>query len=341
MNNKNKKILARIILTVLGLVFLAALIIRVGPREVWENTRQIGFYFFLICLIALGWLFLQSLAWAIVQSTFQPVPLRTLFRARLIADGITTLVPMSANVGGEAARAIIIKPHSPLREGIPGILFDKTIESFASLLFLVSGLLISIPHLKIPEKLKTTALIVLVSITVVIAVMIIMQLKGIHGILNKLARIFPRSRQWFLEKEEILKQFDRNMRTLFRHSRLKLVAALVLHLTSRWLGVFEVYIIITALGWSANLVKVLFISVFVVIANTAFFLIPGQWGASEGASLLAASTVGYPTALGLGLGLIRRTRKVVFALVTVILLAVRKQRLKVIVTENSSRKKPV
>ncbi len=328
MNKKNKKRLTRIILTALGLLLLAVLIHRVGPEEVWVNIRQVGYYFFLTCLIALGWIFLQSAAWAIVQSAFQPVTFGTLLRARIMADGITTLVPMSANVGGEAARAVIIRRFCPFREGIPGILFDKTIESFASLVFLTSGLFISVIYLKIPEKYKISGLMVLASITVVIAVMIILQLKGVHGILHRLARIFPRGRQWFLEKEEILRQFDRNMRTLFRHSRLKLAAAFFLHFASRWLGVLEVYVILRALNWPAPLVKVLFMSVFVVIINTAFFLIPGQWGAAEGASLLAATTVGYPAAVGLSLGLVRRARKVVFALITVIMMLAGKQKMK-------------
>ncbi|MGQ9800756.1 MAG: lysylphosphatidylglycerol synthase transmembrane domain-containing protein [Candidatus Saccharicenans sp.] len=341
MNNKNKKRLARIILMVLGLLLLAVLIYRVGPREVWENTRQVGYYFILTCFIALGWIFLQSAAWAIVQSAFKPVPFRALFKARIMADGVTTLVPMSANVGGEAARAIIIRKYSPLREGIPGILFDKTVESFASLVFLTTGLFISILYLKIPEKYETSALTVLISITIVIAVMIIFQLKGVYGILHRLARIFPRSRQWFLEKEEILRQFDRNMRTLFRHSRLKLVAAFLMHFASRWLGVLEVYVIVRALGWPAPPIKMLFMSVFVVIANTAFFLIPGQWGAAEGASLLAATTVGYPAAIGLSIGLVRRVRKVVYALITVILMQTGRQKLKLPAREMNNLNKPV
>ncbi|MCX8159838.1 MAG: flippase-like domain-containing protein [Candidatus Saccharicenans sp.] len=328
MNNKDKKRLTRFSLTVFGFLLLAILIHRVGPGEVWDNIRQVGYYFILTCFIGLGWLFLQSMAWAIVQSAFQPIPFWLLLKARIMAEGVTTLVPMSANVGGEAARAIIIRQNCPLREGIPGILFDKTLESFASLVFLTTGLFISVAYLKIPEKYKTSALIVLGSITVLLTVMIILQLKGIHGILRWLARVFPRSRQWFLEKEEILRQFDRNMRTLFRHSRLKLAISFLLHLASRWLGVLEVYVIVRALNWPAPLTRVLFMSVFVVIVNTALFLIPGQWGAAEGASLLAATTVGYPPAVGLSLGLVRRARKVVFALLTIILMLTGKQKLK-------------
>jgi len=187
---------------------------------------------------------------------------------------------------------------------------------------------VSILYLKIPEELKVSALIVLGSITVVITLMIFLQLKGVYGILNRLARIFPRSRKWFLEKEEILRQFDRNMHTPFKHSRLKtgsrLFSAFCFALAG---GCWKVYVIFRALNLSTSPAKVLFISVFVVIVNTAFFLIPGQLGAAEGANLLAATAVGYPATVGLSLGLVRRARKVVYALATVVLILIGRQKI--------------
>jgi len=117
------------------------------------------------------------------------------------------------------------------------------------------------------------------------------------------------------------------MHTPFKHSRLKLAAAFFLHFASRWLGVLEVYVIFRALNLSTSPAKVLFISVFVVIVNTAFFLIPGQLGAAEGANLLAATAVGYPATVGLSLGLVRRARKVVYALATVVLILIGRQKI--------------
>jgi uncharacterized membrane protein YbhN (UPF0104 family) len=327
MSNNKRQFKLRIISGALGFLLFVILIYRVGFRVIVDNFSKIGAWFFVTCLIALAWIFLQSLAWAIVQSAFQPVPFLTLFRAKVMADGLNTLLP-TANMGGEAARALIIKKHSPLREGIPGIVFDKTLEYLASLFYLGAGLFLSIIYLKIPERLKISALVVLATTAVGITILVILQFKGVFNILRKLAKVFPKGRKWFREEEEVLRQFDSNMRLLFSHSKFKTLTAWLLHVISRLLGALEIYVILKVMGIPVSIIKVIFISVFVVIVNTAFFIIPGQWGTAEGANMLAAATVGYPVSAGLSVGVVRRARKIFFAAITVILLLIRKEKIK-------------
>ncbi|MBC7361363.1 MAG: flippase-like domain-containing protein [Candidatus Aminicenantes bacterium] len=327
MSRNKKRFNSRLAFFLFGILLFIILIYRINPQVVLDNFSKIGLWFFVTCFIAFCWIFLQSLAWAIVQSAFQPVPFLTLFRAKVMADGLNTLLP-TANMGGEAARALIIKKHSPLQEGIPGIVFDKTIEYVASLVYLAAGLFISLLYLKVPESLKIPSLVVLFTTGVGTIILVFLQFKGVYKILEKLAALFPKAKKWLLEKEKLLRQFDVNMRLLFSHSWIKLMGALTLHIISRLLGAMEIFVIIKALGLPATLVKVIFISVFVVIMNTAFFLIPGQWGAAEGANLLAAVTVGYPASVGLSIGIVRRARKIFFAALTVLLLFLRKEKLK-------------
>jgi len=175
------------------------------------------------------------------------------------------------------------------------------------------------------------------AITLVLVIMIILQFKGVHSIIGRLAGISRRSRRWFEQKEASLKDFDRNMRLMFSHSKTGLLVAFLLHFAARCLGALEIYIIIRAMGWPASLVKVVFISVFTVIINTAFFIIPGQWGAAEGGSLLAAATVGYPPNIGLSVGLMRRVRKIIFAVLTVILTSAGKKKEKLATEINHVR----
>jgi len=313
--NKNR---LQIISILFGLLLFGLLIYRVGLRETLTDLSRVGWWFAVCCLLGLGWIFLQSLAWSIIQGALQKVPFLALFKAKILADGFNTLLP-AANFGGEAARAVIIKRYSPLREGIPGVVFDKTIEYSASFIYLGSSLLISLIYLKIPEKMKISSMVVLSVIIVGIIVLFFLQFRGTHKFLQRLSHLFPRFRKWFLEKEEMIKTLDANMRLLFKHSPAKLIMALMLHVLSRFLGAAEVLVIIKALGLHVDLIKVLFISAFVVLINTAFFIIPGQWGAAEGANVLAAITVGYPAAAGLSLGLVRRARKLLFAALTLVI----------------------
>ncbi|MGZ5497918.1 MAG: hypothetical protein ACXWHI_04280, partial [Candidatus Aminicenantales bacterium] len=60
----------------------------------------------------------------------------------------------------------------------------------------------------------------------------------------------------------------------------------------------------------------------VTIINTAFFIVPGQFGVAESASVLVLQSLGFPAALGLSLGVIRRIRKMITAAVGLALYAV-------------------
>jgi uncharacterized membrane protein YbhN (UPF0104 family) len=327
MNDNGKKRLVRYGLSLVGLVIFIILVLKIGLGVIIQNFSRVGAWFLVVCLLGVSWLFLQALAWSLIQRTFQPVPLWALFRAKLIADGLNTLLP-AANMGGEAARAVIIKRYVPLQQGIPGVVFDKTIEYTASLFFLAAGLLISVQRLKVPQAVRTPSTVVLGAIAAGIITLVVLQFQGIYPLLKKLAPVIPGGRKWFLEREDILRELDGNMRSLFGQSKLKLVAAWGLHLAGRVLGAVEVYVILRALEVPTNWAKVLFISVFVVISNTAFFLMPGQWGVAEGAHLLVARMVRYSSAVGLTLGVVRRIRKVLFAGVAVILIVAGKERLK-------------
>jgi hypothetical protein len=56
-------------------------------------------------------------------------------------------------------RAVLIKKHIPLREGIPSVLFDKTIEFIGSLVFLTGGFLLGLVSLRLPATLTIPVIV--------------------------------------------------------------------------------------------------------------------------------------------------------------------------------------
>jgi uncharacterized membrane protein YbhN (UPF0104 family) len=89
--------------------------------------------------------------------------------------------------------------------------------------------------------------------------------------------------------------------------------------------VLEVMVILAVLGTPVSYIQALFIATIVTSANTAFFLFPGQWGVTESVHVLVLQSMGYPAAVGLSLGLIRRIRKLMFVGVGLVLLELKKR----------------
>ncbi len=329
MRGKNGGRVWKWLLSLFGLAIFAVLVARIGLKVVLANLSAVGLWFVVVFLIGLAWLFCQALAWTLIQSAFRPVPLMPFFRARIIADGLNTLLP-AANVGGDAARTVIVKDYSPIEESVPVVVFDKTIEFTATLFYLIAGLLISVLKLQFPHELRGPVAFILAGSLVGIAVLVILQFRGVAGLIRKAAAVIPGGRKWAASKEDVLRELDANMRFLYGRSKLKIAEAWGLHFTARSLGAVEIFVILKAMGAETGFAEIVFISVIVVLMNTALFIMPGQWGVSEGAHVLAGAAVGYTAPAALSLGIIRRLRKVLVAGLAVLLMGTGKERMKMV-----------
>ena len=88
------------ILTVVGVLLLVYLIRRIGLRTLVTTIVQFGPWYLLTCSIgAVGLLCQAGAWWLIMKAFFRRVPLRELFRVKIISDGFNLILP-SASLGG-------------------------------------------------------------------------------------------------------------------------------------------------------------------------------------------------------------------------------------------------
>ncbi len=166
--------------------------------------------------------------------------------------------------------------------------------------------------IRIPEGLLAPTLVCLAIATIGLILLIYFSVHGFYGIVLRISGVIPKVRRWVLNREEQLRTLDGNLRLLYARANLKTAAALGLHILARMTGVVEVWLILRILGVPADYVQAWFITSVVVISNTIFFILPGQWGITEGASMFVLKSLGHPAAIGLSLSVIRRIRKLAF-----------------------------
>ena len=222
-------------------------------------------------------------------------------------------------------RAFLIRDRVPLSVGVPGVLFDKTIEFVASVFFLGSGLLLGLLSLRLPVTLIVPAVISLAITIVGIVLLVVIQKRGVTKSLLMLSLVHPAARRWVLARESKLLAMDESLGLLYTRSNHRALLPIAVHIVARCVSVLEVLIILAVLGTPVSYVQALFIATIVTSANTAFFLFPGQWGVTESVHVLVLQSMGYPPAVGLSLGLIRRIRKLMFVGAGLVLLKVKKR----------------
>lgn len=302
----------RSLLVAAGVVLFFYLIWRIGFDAILANVRRFGVWFLVILAVGASWLFFQTCAWSIIQNAFfKKVRFLALFRIKIIGDALNVLLP-SASLGGEAARAYLLKKAVPLKEGIPSVVFDKTVEFVASTAFLVLGLLLGSLFVRLPEGLLAPTVICLAVTTAGVIFLVVFSVRGVCATLARITARLPRVRKWVEGRKEHLEALDENLRLLYRRGHLKTASAVALHFLGRLAGSVEVLIVLRVLGVPVGLIQAVFIYSVIVIINTVFFILPGQWGVTESASMLLLQALGWPAAVGLSLGVIRRIRKLVF-----------------------------
>jgi uncharacterized membrane protein YbhN (UPF0104 family) len=313
-------------LTAVGIAFLLYLIHRIGLAEVWANLTHFGWWLLLTCALGVGWLVLQSWAWWKIQDTFfEPVPFPVLFRVKFISDAFNLILP-SASMGGDAMRAFMIRERVPLRDGVPSVLFDKTVEFAAAVLFLTTGLVLGLLFLRLPTALVIPAVVSVAATAAGIVLLVFVLRRGVTRTVLTFGAWIPGAIAWVRSKETQLLAMDDNFQLLYSRHVSGALPPLALHFGSRLIGTIEITIIMAVLGMPVSLVQALFISTIVTVGNTVFFLIPGQWGAMESVHVLVVQSLGYPPAVGLSLSIIRRIRRLVLVGVALLLFASMRQR---------------
>jgi uncharacterized protein (TIRG00374 family) len=218
-------------------------------------------------------------------------------------------------------RAFMIQKNVPLKEGIPSVLFDKTLEFIASTVFLIAGFLLGLVTLRLPKTLTISVIISLGITATGTFCLILAQKIGVKKIVTRVGSLIPGGRAWIVKRDSHLDALDKNLRLLYTRSNRKAILPFVLQVLGRLLGTVEVLVILAVLRAPVNFIQAFFICTVVTVGNSIFFILPGQWGVMESVHILVLQSLGYPAAIGLSLSVIRRIRSLLFVGLGLILFA--------------------
>ena len=300
-------------LVLIGIALFCYLVIDMGAATIVAQLSRFGWWFAAVCVLGASWLLLQTLAWRTMQrEQFKNVSLVFLFNVKLISDALNTLLP-SANLGGETARLYFTSRFLSKKEGLAGVIADKTFEYAAGIPFMVFGFLVAWLGGFFPKPLVLPAVLCLVISLAGIVIFASFQLKGMHPVLAAVSRFMPPLRRWIGERERQIRALGVHLVRLYRVRPSRTLAAWGFHFLARLTGVLETILVMHVLGSPVDLPRALFITAMIAGVNTVFFLMPGQWGVAEGSHLFILQSMGYPPLVGLSLGIIKRIRKLAFA----------------------------
>ena len=308
----------RLILLVLGVAFLAYLILQVGPGMVLASLQTLSWRLLVVLIFPFGLVtLLDTLGWRFAFHTDRASFL-TLYSVRLAGEACNVTTPTAA-VGGEPVKAFLLRPRVPLEEGLASVIVGKTTVTLAQGCFLALGLAVAWGLFPLPSAFLRGMTWLLVVEVVLLGGFVLVQLRGIFS--GGLKFLKGMGLAWGQRHGEQLRRLDHSLATFYREQRGRLGVSILFNFLGWVAGSLEVYLILYFLGIPVSLATALVIEAFAAAIKFAAFLIPGGLGAVEGGSVAVFTAFGLGAAFGLSFALIRRIRELTWVTAGLILLA--------------------
>lgn len=286
---------------VLGGVLLGFLIGRMDLSVIGDSFQKLGFGLFYVLLTSFFWFFFNALSQSVLLDT--KISLWKLIYSQITGDAYTAILPL-AGVGGDPYKIKYLAEHIPLNEASRVVVLERIMHMVGGFLFGFIFLLVSIFMVPESANLSTT----LIAGTIIFAVLFILSAYLL------LSRMPGRITDFFLKK---LKLFEgSNYEKLSFKDFLK---SLVYRLLSRISNFAEIYLIFVFIGFDPTAAELIFATVIVGVSSILFFFIPSGLGINELSINGAVAVFGYNESIGMSIGLIRRARIIIWAVIGVLI----------------------
>ena len=342
---RNRK-LARygILFAVLGLLLFAYFVRKAGVSEIVAGIRRLGFGFLLILAISAVRHIARSLAWTRCFESPHRLRFRDALAARLMGDALGNIIPLASVAVSEPSKAAFVTDRVPLMASLAALALENIFYSLSVVLMIFSGTAALLLSFSLPKPLRYASLGAL-AFTLMIAPLgyfiISRQLRFVSGPMSFLSRRGI-GQAWLTEKgiprgrtleDRIYGFYSRNGNRLF--------SIFLLEVCFHLAGVAEIYVTLYFISSVPPTLLTAFIleSVNRVI-NVVFKFVPLRTGIDEAGTGMLSKVLGFTTAIGVTLAIVRKARDIFWAAIGVALIVRRGLSLKKLSKVSETKSEP-
>ena len=304
------------VLLALGALLLAVLVYRVGTEPIIETLRRLAWWQFAVICLPYGVIMAaDTLGWRFAFA-HDRAPFWRLFGARMAGEALNVVTAVGA-VGGEVAKAWLVRRDVTYEESVPSIVIAKTTITIAQAVFLLAGLGLAWRTLPLGDEVLRGMMWLLVVEVVAVGGFAGVQVSGLVARGGRVLKTFG-----VIEDTAYAETLDRALRDYYRKEWRRLGLSLGFHLVGWLLGALDAFIILWALGLSVSLTTATIIEALGSGVRFATFLVPANLGPSEAANAVAFAALGLGAGAGLAFSFVRRARQAVWIVLGLAVLAV-------------------
>lgn len=279
----------------------------------WDQVKvsvvNVGYGFFFIVVLNLARHFLRAASmYRAIHPEQRNFKYRSAVAARLGGEAVTFFT-FTGPFLGDATKAVLLKRNVPLAQGASAVIIDNLLY-YASVIMIVLAGIASLLYLYGSNSRTMSNVltgIVVFSIIMFVALVAIVRF-GVKPISWVLKKLDDRGRlpKFILRREHHLMEVETNVFDFYNTRRGDFFAIFGISMSVHVISVCEVYLALKFLEGQAFVSTAFIIESLTKVINAVFSFIPGTIGVYEGGNGIILKILGYTTAVGVALALVRR-----------------------------------
>lgn len=306
----------------LGAVLLVYVIRKVGVQAIFVALARVGYGFFFVVAINGLRHVLRTIAMSIsVPPEHRRFTFFQAFAARLGGESMSFLT-FAGPLLGEATKVAMLRKRVPLVHGVPALVVDNLLYNLSVVLVIFGGAGLMLVAYPVPPVAREM-LIIIASVAFLGLIAAAMATRRRVTLLTKiidgLARLgfrprFLRTRRHHIYRVEL------TVYGFYKRRTAAFFSMIGLDLTSHVASVFEVYVTLKMLGLTAHFSAAYIIESLTKVINFAFAFVPGTIGVYETGNGIILRTLGFTTAIGVALAIVRKAAIVFWTVIGLVII---------------------
>src|SRR5256885_4109364 len=320
---KRSMLWAQAVAFVLGALLLVYLLRAVGLQPIFAALGRVGFGFFIVVAINGTRHVLRTIAMRLgVPPEHRRFSFFQAFAARLGGESLSFLT-FAGPLLGEATKVALLRKRVPLLHGVPALVVDNLLYNLSVVLVVFGGACLMLFAYPVPPVARDV-LILIASFAFLGLIAAAMATRRrvtlLTNIIDRLARRglrpkFLRTRRHHIYRVEL------TVYGFYKRRRAAFFSMIGLDLASHVTSVFEVYITLRMLGFVPRLGAAYIIESLTKVINFAFAFVPGTIGVYETGNGIILRTLGYTTAIGVALAIVRKAAIIFWTVIGLLIIA--------------------
>lgn len=303
-----------IVATLIGTALFVFSVRQAGLGQIVDNVLGLGWVFLGIVVVAGLRFAARGMAWRSCLEGTHNLSSWLAFRAVVAGDTLGNLTPLSILVS-EPAKALFASDREPLSRTLPALAVENLFYTLSAAAVIAGGAAALLPSLRSTETwgLAGVALVTTLILLVSVAHTVIWKRVTLVSACTTLALRHLGASDRLARWAERAQRLEERVHTLYPREAGRLARIAGWELTFHALAMVEVYMVLSLIGTEApTVVEVFLFESGNRFINVVFKVVPMRLGVDEAGTAVVAELLGFGSAAGVTLAIVRKARQLVW-----------------------------